>query len=106
MASNNNEISEIDISGIDISGIDISGVALGQEIDFFNIGLIDRYKLDIKYFLEYKEEINEYIKTLKIDILKNNNVTDISAIIIELPKKNNEYIAYENNYYDISFKDT
>ncbi len=112
MASYNIDISGIDISGIDISGIDISGIdisgiiLLGQDINFFNIGLISRYKLDIKYFLEYKAEINEYIKTLKINILKNNNVTDISAIVIELPKKNQKNIAFENNYYDISFTDT
>ena len=111
MASNNYDISGIDISGIDISGIDISGIdisgaSLGQDINFFNIGLIERYKLDVKYFLEYKQEINEYIKTLKINILKNNNVMDISAIVIELPKKNKNNIPFENNYYDISFTDT
>ena len=100
------DISGIDISGIDISGIDISGISLGSEINFFNIALLNKYRLDIKYSLEYEQKINEYVKTLKIKVLKNNILTDISAVIIEIPKRDDEYIAFENNNYDISFTDT
>ena len=89
-----------------ISGIDISGISLGSEINFFNIALLNKYKLDIKYSLEYEQKINEYVKTLKIKVLKNNILTDISAVIIEIPKRDDEYIAFENNNYDISFTDT
>ena len=108
-------------NNIDASGntIDASGNILdasGNIIDNSNNILIEGFEslfsilqeektLHINYYLKYEESSNSYEKKLDIEIKKQNDLVDISSVLIIIPGEINKEKTFENKEQDFILTD-